>query len=627
MIVYSYPKTEFLDHVIDGDIADIIFEYLRKKVNVTATHAEVRAFANSLRFMHGVLVDEEIPGGSVVSIEYMIPLSRKRVDFILSGQGENGSDHVVLVELKQWESADMTDKDAIVSTWVGGGIREANHPSYQALTYSELLKGFSKTVEDDDIRIHPCAYLHNYNEDDVIRNDFYREYTEQAPVFLKSDTRKLAAFIKQFVKYGDKNNIMFRVDNGEIKPSKKLVDSLASLLKGNKEFLMIDEQKIVYENALMLARTSAESNKNVLIVQGGPGTGKSVVAVNLLVDITKQDHKNVRYVTKNAAPRDVFYSRLVGHMRRVDIRNFFLSSGVFIGCEANSFDALVVDEAHRLNEKSGIYKNKGENQIKEIIAAAKCSVFFIDEDQRVTWSDIGSKDEIEKIAREAGAKVTHMELTSQFRCNGSDGYLAWLDNMLQIRETANLEFSDFDYDFRVVDSPNELRDLIIEKNNVLDKDGKISNKARLVAGYCWNWVSRNDKSAMDVIIPEHDFGMQWNLATDGNLWIQAPESVNQIGCIHTCQGLEVDYVGVIVGRDLIVRDGQVITDPTKRARTDKSLSGFKAALKIDPIGAREKADAIIKNTYRTLMTRGMKGCFVYFEDEEIGKLFKGSYKK
>ena len=268
-----------------------------------------------------------------------------------------------------------------------------------------------------------------------------------------------------------------------------------------------------------------------------------------------------------------------------------------------------------MNEKSGMFKNLGENQIKEIIAAAKCSVFFLDEDQKVTWSDIGSTEEIRKFAAEAGAKVYNMELSSQFRCNGSDGYLAWLDHMLQIRETANPNFGDLEYNFRVVDSPNELRDLIFEKN-------KINNKARLVAGYCWNWESKKDSSMMDIVIPEHDFGMQWNLATDGNLWIQAPESVNQVGCIHTCQGLEVDYVGVIVGRDLIARDGQVIADPTKRARTDKSLAGFKTAMKDDPIAARAKADAIIKNTYRTLMTRGMKGCYVYFEDEELGKLFK-----
>ena len=110
--------------------------------------------------------------------------------------------------------------------------------------------------------------------------------------------------------------------------------------------------------------------------------------------------------------------------------------------------------------------------------------------------------------------------------------------------------------------------------------------------------------------------MQWNLTKDGGLWMVAPESVNEIGCIHTCQGLEVDYIGVVVGPDLVVRDGTVQTRPDKRSRHDKSLSGYKRLLKANPTEATRRADLIIKNTYRTLMTRGMKGCYVYFADKE-----------
>lgn len=172
-----------------------------------------------------------------------------------------------------------------------------------------------------------------------------------------------------------------------------------------------------------------------------------------------------------------------------------------------------------------------------------------------------------------------------------------------------------EYDFQITDSPIKLRDLIFERN-------KIKNKARLVAGYCWNWISRHDKALLDIRIDEYGFGMRWNLASDGNLWILAPESVNEVGCIHTCQGLELDYVGVIVGPDLVVRDGKVVTRPENRARTDSSLKGYKKAFKEDSVAAEKKADAIIKNTYRTLMTRGMKGCYVYFMDKETEEYFK-----
>jgi len=269
-----------------------------------------------------------------------------------------------------------------------------------------------------------------------------------------------------------------------------------------------------------------------------------------------------------------------------------------------------------LNEKSGMFSNLGENQIKEIINAAKCSVFFVDEDQRVTMKDIGSRGEVEYWAKRAGAEVYYMELESQFRCNGSDGYLAWLDQMLGIRETANVNVGDLNYHFEVVDNPNTLYERIAHYN--LER-----NRARLVAGYCWPWHSKKDKKAMDIVMPEYNFGMQWNLTDDGMLWIVSPHSVNQVGCIHTCQGLEVDYVGVIMGDDLVIRDGHWVCRPEKRASSDKSIHGLKALLKRDPQRGQEMAELIIKNTYRTLMTRGMKGCLVFSTDRETRAWIRG----
>lgn len=200
--------------------------------------------------------------------------------------------------------------------------------------------------------------------------------------------------------------------------------------------LLIDDQKLVFETVLAFAEQSESDVKKVLIVEGGPGTGKSVVAINLLVELTRKK-KLVQYVTKNAAPREVYRSKLTGSFKKSHIDNLFKGSGSYHGAEPDCIDVLVVDEAHRLNEKSGMFQNLGENQVKEIIAAAKHSVFFIDEDQRVTWKDIGEKQEIRKWAKHSGATVLELELASQFRCNGSDGYLAWVDNCLQIRKTAN----------------------------------------------------------------------------------------------------------------------------------------------------------------------------------------------
>jgi DUF2075 family protein len=260
-----------------------------------------------------------------------------------------------------------------------------------------------------------------------------------------------------------------------------------------------------------------------------------------------------------------------------------------------------------------MFSHLGENQIKEIIEASNCAIFFLDEDQRVTLKDIGGLDQIKGFAQEAGAEIVELQLESQFRCNGSDGYLAWLDDVLQIRTTANTTLSDIEYDFKIFDDPAELHAFITQKNGV-------KNKARMLAGYCWEWVSKKNPLLKDIRIGTYE--ARWNLDEHGQAWIIQPDSVSEVGCIHTSQGLEIDHVGVIIGPDLIVRNGKVITDPGARARSDKSISGWKKRLKEDPVETLFQTDLIIKNTYRTLLTRGQKSCGVYFTDPETREYFR-----
>jgi uncharacterized protein len=614
MIIYQNSKQAFIDDVILNNIENIIYDFFKTKLGQTTTQGEINSWKNSMQYMSNVLTDNEIPKDAGVIIEYQIPQTSKRIDFILTGQGENSTNFAILIELKQWSEAQLSNKDGIVSTFVGKRIREVSHPSYQAWSYSSLLQGFNEAVYTSNIQLKPCAYLHNYIPDNVINNTFYKDYIQKAPVFFKTDTIKLREFVKQFIKYGDKENIMLQIDGGRIRPSKNLADSLSSMLKGNSEFLMIDDQKVVFENALALAKKVSSEKKQVLIVQGGPGTGKSVVAINLLVQLTKLGLLS-QYVTKNAAPRAVYESKLKSTFKKSEISNFFTGSGSFTNTEQNIFDALIVDEAHRLNAKSGMFKNLGENQIMEIIRASKFSIFFVDENQKVAIHDIGEIDEIKKWAINQNAEITELELNSQFRCNGSDGYLAWLDHILQIRETANTTLDESEYDFKVFDNPAVLRNKIFEMN-------KINNKSRLVAGYCWPWKSKKDFNAMDIVFKEYDFGMKWNLTEDGMKWVIQPESVHEIGCIHTCQGLEVDYIGIIIGNDLIVRNGIILVDPSKRDSNDSTIKGYKSMMLTNKEYTKELMRNIIKNTYRTLMTRGMKGCYIFSVDKETNEYFK-----
>lgn len=614
MIVYQATKEDFSNDVLTDQIEIKILEFFKKNLNQSTSKQEIASWKNSMIYMDKVLHDDDIPDDCGVAIEYQIPQSAKRIDFILTGLGEQQKEYAVLVELKQWSEATLSEKDGIINTFVGRGIHELTHPSYQAWSYATLLENFNEAVATGSINLRPCAYLHNYVSDEVIKHSFYSDYIEKAPVFLRGEAIQLREFIKKFIRYGDNKQILYRIENGRIRPSKMLADSMVAMLKGNPEFVMIDDQKLVYETALGLAKKATQKKKKVLIVKGGPGTGKSVVAINLLVELNKRGLL-AQYVSKNAAPRAVYESKLTGTYKKTVISNLFSGSGAFINTKPGTFDTLVVDEAHRLNQRSGLYGNLGENQVKEIINASKCSVFFIDEDQRVTLNDIGSLDEIKKWAHRQDCDIQEMELSSQFRCNGSDGYLAWLDHILQIRETANTTLEGLNYDFKIFSSPAELRAAIEEKN-------KVNNKSRMVAGYCWEWNSKKDPALFDVVIPEFNFKMKWNLTTDGSLWIISPESVKEIGCIHTCQGLEVDYIGVIIGPDLIVQDDKVLTQPAARARSDKSVFGYKKLLEKKPEETKDRLRAIIKNTYRTLMTRGMKGCYIYCVDKELENYFR-----
>lgn len=615
MIIYQANKRQFLYQTQRDDIEEVVSRHFRSATGHGVSPSELQSWKLSLLEMSKVLVDEEIPDDAGVGIEYQLPQSSKRIDFVITGRDALDRTKVVIVELKQWSESRRSEKDAIVWARRGGGTgeREGPHPSYQAWSYAAYLQDFNVAVQEGLMTLQPCAYLHNHPRNGEIDHPHYRTHIERAPLFLARERAKLQAFIREHVRYGDRQGVLYAIENGRIRPSKQLMDSVAGLLQGKSEFVLIDDQKVVYESILDIERR-AEHRKQVVIVQGGPGTGKSVLAINLLGALIARQ-RNVRYVSKNAAPRAVYEAKLTGTFTKTRISNLFCGSGAFLNDEGDTYDALIVDEAHRLNEKSGLYRNQGENQVKELIRAARCTVFFVDDDQRVTLFDIGHTEELRRQANAAGAEVTELELSSQFRCNGSDGYLAWLDHTLRIRETANPTLDITEYDFRVFDSPSDLHALIELKN-------RANNRSRVVAGYCWKWPSKKDLSAWDIEMPAFGYKRRWNLDKDGSLWIVAPSSVEEVGCIHTCQGLELDYVGVIIGPDLAYRDGQIVVDATKRAPSDQSVKGLKAMLKREPKRARALADAIVKNTYRTLMTRGMKGCYVYCADAPLAEYLR-----
>ena len=616
MIVYNATKTQFNNDVIMNQISDKILDKLREKNIHGGESAEYRSWQNSLGFMRNVLDDPAIPGESEIAIEYQIPRTSKRVDFIISGADSNDQNNVVIVELKQWEKAEKVDDVMLhsVKAFTGGANRMVSHPSYQAYSYATFIRNSSEQVEDENISVVPCAYLHNYDNKyvSVLNDEIYKIWYEEAPFFIKTQVLELRDFIKKFIaKKSSTGELLYKIDNGRIRPSKSLQDCLVSLMKGNKEFILLDDQVVVYDMCKkIMSQCLKDMRKRTIIIQGGPGTGKSVLAINLLKEFTSKG-LNASYCTKNSAPRQAYLALLTKSdlKKEVNIKQLFRSPFGLCKVPANFYDCLIVDEAHRLVKK--MYGDfKGENQIKECINTSLFTIFLIDENQKITTKDIGSIEGIKEWAAILDSRVIDNEetiLTSQFRCNGSDQYIQLLKNLLQVGEHVDVDRSELEFDIKVFDNPNEWRDALREKN-------EINNKARMVAGYCYDWNVKNNRGEYDIVLGDN-FCAKWNLAED-TIWAINPKSFEEVGCIHTAQGLEFDYVGVLIGNDLRYdsASGSIIVDKTKISKDDKT-SGIRTADDLT-------AEKLIKNTYKTLLTRGQKGCYIYCEDKNLREYLK-----
>jgi DUF2075 family protein len=611
MLAYVATKAQFLKDA--PTIEDLVAHAVQKNLGIKVGQNEYQSWRNSLgNAMSHVMRDSGIPDDAMVAVEYRLNGRGFRIDFLVAGRNEQGTDSLVIVELKQWTDVKFSVLKDHVFTFVGGRERDIPHPSYQANSYASHLRQFNEYVYENKVEVASCAYLHNCVSGSVVHDQRFNDELVRSPVFVKGDLAGVQEMIRDRVCDGTRPDLLQKIDNSPVRPSKQLAEAAGSMLEGNEEFVLLDDQKTVLEMIVATATKAQVESKQVLIIKGGPGTGKSVIAINALSRMTSL-RMNSRYITPNSAPREVFKEKLKG-LKGISVKDLLSGSASYTDSEVDQFDVLIVDEAHRLKERHQ-YSKSGTNQIRDIMNSARFTVFFIDEAQKVTWLDIGEIDSIRDYAVSIGAEVQEAELVSQFRCSGSDDYMVWLDDTLGISQNHESYFSTDRFDFRIVDSPTQLRDMIQTKNAE-------SDRSRIVAGYCWDWVSKSSPQKSDLIFPEYNFQATWNLFSHGQGWLIQPDSHKQVGCIHTCQGLELDYVGVIIGPDLIVRNGELVTIPSARAKTDTSLNGYKKELKVNPARAAKKADEIIRNTYRTLMSRGMKGCYVWFADEETAAYFR-----
>lgn len=622
MRLFAGSSEQFLEDTVQNQIAEKLrlafFNYFR----YNPSPSEVNSWRNSLRAVSMVFDHAKLTDQGVI-LEYQLPMTSRRLDCLVCGKDASARDNAVIIELKQWDRCEDAPGENEVITWVGGR-KELLHPSVQVQQYRRYLEDTHTAFYEgpNPIVLNACSYLHNYNmySDDVLFSNKFAEALTSAPLFTADDVNKLSGYLSSKLERGVGMEVLKRIEKSKYRPSKKLMDHVGNVIRGIPEYILLDEQKVVYDSVFACAKAGYHNKqKTVLIIKGGPGTGKSVIAINLMADLLLQGY-NAQYATGSRAFTETLKKRVKA---RASAQFKYFNS--YTETQDNEIDVLIADEAHRLRQTSfNRFTPKGKRtnipQIEELIKASKVAAFFIDDDQVVRPGEIGSVQYIKEYAKRNNCRIFEYELEAQFRCNGSEAFVNWVNNTLGIKRTANVIWDQHEeFDLQIFDSPQKLEDAIRSKVQA-------GYTGRLMAGFCWPWSDPDLQGNLqnDVIIG--DYQRPWNAKPESrilaagipksNLWAYDPNGIEQIGCVYTAQGFEFDYAGVIVGKDLTYDfDRQQWIGNTSESA--------------DNVVKRAKGTFtdLIKNTYRVLLSRGMKGCYIYFLDKDTERFFKSRIEK
>jgi uncharacterized protein len=618
MRLYAGNSGQFVEDTVLNQVAGKLKNAFFGHYRYNPPQAEVHSWQNSLRAMalvlqHGDLLDHGI------LLEYQLPLTSRRLDFMITGKGQSNADNAVIVELKQWDKCGAADGENEVATFIGGATREVLHPSAQVGRYRMYLSDTHTAFHEgnEPVSLAACAYLHNYpyDPDDVLYDTKFEGVLRSDPIFTMDDAPALMGYLQERLCAGQGMEVLKRVEESRYRPSRKLMEHVGQVINGNSQYVLLDEQVVAYDKVRVLAKKGFhDKRKTVIIIKGGPGTGKSVIAIKLMADLLLNGY-NAHYATGSRAFTETLRN-IIGNRGAVQFKYF----NSYSAAQANEIDVLIADESHRIRKTSdsrftAASRRSNLEQIEELLRAAKVCVFLIDDVQVVRPNEIGSVEYIRQHAQEMNCKIFEYELEAQFRCSGSDAFVNWVDNTLGIRRTANVLWEGKEsFDFQILDSPQAVEEVIRNKASQ-------GHTARITAGFCWKWSkARADGTLVEDVVID-DYRRPWNARPEASrlakgipkasLWAHQPGGIDQIGCIYTAQGFEFDFVGVIFGKDLSysfekqdwIGDRQQSHDTVVKRSGDKFLG-------------------LVKNTYRVLLSRGMKGCYVHFMDRETENFFR-----
>ncbi|GAA2269120.1 DUF2075 domain-containing protein [Glycomyces scopariae] len=600
------------------NLADVDAAYPSGRFNLTLTEqyyhhigsqptkSERRSWGRSLPALARELLDAGL-GKVEVLIEHRLPLTSRRVDAILAGVGHDGADRFVVVELKQWSEAESFEEDPELVLVPSMGPGPHLHPLLQAVGYRDYLVDFTEGLDAGAVDV--IAYLHNASDGDVF-DLFDMPGDAQTRLFTQSRRGALLDYLRETFTDESGAAAADRFESAKFGPSKQLLAHAADELKKRDQFVLLDEQRFAFELVLHLVRKSRSADsKEIVVVSGGPGSGKSVIAIALMAKLAEQN-----YGVLHATGSKSFTMTMRKHVARgsTRLKNMFMYFNSFMKAERNGLDVLICDEAHRIRETSANRFTKkddrtGRLQIDELVAAARVPVFLLDEHQVVRPGEIGSVADIEAFAKHKGFKVHHIDLADQFRCGGSLLYEHWVLRLLGLEGDGPVPWEGDDgFEVATAGSPWDLETRLTARLDV-------GYSARMAAGYCWKWSDPNEDDTLvpDVVIG--DWSRPWNVKSERSvgdappwpLWATRPGGFGQVGCVYTAQGFEYDHSGVIIGPDLLYRGGRLVTD--RGASKDPALTRQTSDA---------DADRLIRNTYKVLLTRGLRGTLLYSIDPE-----------
>lgn len=605
----ALPVDEFIS-AATGDIDGLINRLLKDK---NEGKAQVNAWKGSLPALADVLRAADRSNLYVI-LEFVLKGSGARPDVIIVGSGEDNLPQLLVVEQKGWSTARIIENEPVYVE-VDGVRYDTRHPAIEAIEYVEIMSDHLAFVEESGARITGCVFLHNARTEAVATLKEMQDDVFEG-VFAGEETNDLVNLIRQ--RFPDNasprqaQKFTLGLLDSRTAPSRQLMDNVGRMIGEGKldGFVLSPDQRIAFDATLKAVLDGAPGVKQVFIVTGGPGSGKSLVAAHLLGALHARG-KTTYFVTGSKAFLESLTKKIVSSGIR-GVKGLFRYTHTFAWAPRNEVDAVIIDEAQRIRESSNHRftpraKKSTRTQIDELIESARVAVFLLDDYQIVKPNEVGSTEYIAAAAARLGVPSTKIDLIEAFRTGGSKEFVRWVEALLGIRGEPFFWQGDEGYEVSLAQSVVDLEAFVLGHAS-----GETS--ARLAAGYCWKWSKPlNDGLVNDIVIGEWE--RPWDSKADryigsippAKFWGIDHAGVHQVGCVYTAQGFEYDYSGVIMGPDYVIRDGQwqVIRSGSK----DPDLLRTKS-MPDEILAAR------IPNIYRILLTRGLKALQLYSCDPE-----------